>query len=178
MGTVARAEPSTVVTSLTNGHTAQVCADSQHDEPLWLLDTIGVLLGITEGRDLDGIGFFDFGRGAVADEDGLTTPLDDDVLALGDGSEVNLDLGHGEDVGGGGHIDEEVCGREGLMLAPHAIYVASMRQVVLWYQISAQSRESDIPSGPPPTPPLSPPHAPQLTKSLSYIPRHTSKGIW
>lgn len=122
--TVARAEPSTVVTSLTDGHTAQVCADSHHDEPLWPLDTVGVLLGITEGLDLDGVGFFNFGGGAVADEDGLTTPFDDDVLALGDGSEVNLNLGHGKDVSGGGHVDEEVCGREELVLALHAMYVA------------------------------------------------------
>lgn len=31
------------------------------------------------------------------------------VLALGDGGKVDLDLGHGEDVGGGGHVDKEVC---------------------------------------------------------------------
>lgn len=31
------------------------------------------------------------------------------VLALGDGSEANLDLSLGQDVGGGGHVDQEVC---------------------------------------------------------------------
>jgi hypothetical protein len=31
------------------------------------------------------------------------------VLALGDGSEVDLNLGLGQDVGGRGHVDEEVC---------------------------------------------------------------------
>jgi hypothetical protein len=45
----------------------------------------------------------------VADEDGLAAPLDDHVLALGDGSEVDLDLGLGQDVGGSGHVDQEVC---------------------------------------------------------------------
>lgn len=30
------------------------------------------------------------------------------VLALGDGGEVDFDFGLGEDVGGGGHVDEEV----------------------------------------------------------------------
>jgi hypothetical protein len=30
------------------------------------------------------------------------------VLALGDGGEIDFDLGLGEDVGGGGHVDEEV----------------------------------------------------------------------
>lgn len=129
--TMARTEPSTVVTGLTNRHTAQVCADSQHDEPLWLLDTVGVLLRITERLNLDGIRFFDFGGGTVADEDGLTTPFDDDILALGDGGEVNLDLGHSEDVGGGGHVEEKVCGRGGLMLALHAMYVASCDKLCL-----------------------------------------------
>jgi len=31
------------------------------------------------------------------------------VLALGDSGEIDFDLGLGEDVGGGGHVDEEVC---------------------------------------------------------------------
>ena len=31
------------------------------------------------------------------------------VLALGDGGQVDLDLGHGQDVGGSGHVDEEFC---------------------------------------------------------------------
>jgi hypothetical protein len=35
----------------------------------------------------------------VSDEDGLATPLDDDVLAFGDSSQVDLNLGHGQDIG-------------------------------------------------------------------------------
>lgn len=31
------------------------------------------------------------------------------VLALGDGGEVDLNLGHGENVGRRGHVDKEVC---------------------------------------------------------------------
>jgi hypothetical protein len=34
---VARAEPASKVTSLANGHTSQVRADAQHDEPFGLL---------------------------------------------------------------------------------------------------------------------------------------------
>lgn len=70
----------------------------------------------------------------MADEDGLATPLDDDllcvsvdsrlsiswcpwiseycvtyVLALRDSVEVDLNLGHGQDIGRGGHVDEELC---------------------------------------------------------------------
>lgn len=32
------------------------------------------------------------------------------ILALGNGREVNLDLGHGQNIGGRGHVDEEICG--------------------------------------------------------------------
>lgn len=105
MGTMAGAEPSTVITRFTNRHTTQMCADAQHDEPFWLLHTVSVLLGVAERRDLHGVGFVDFGGRAVPDEDGLAAPLDDDVLAFGDGGEVDFDFGHGEDVGGGGHVD-------------------------------------------------------------------------
>lgn len=45
----------------------------------------------------------------MSDEDGLASPLDYDVLALGDGGEGNLNLGLGQDIGGCGHVDEEVC---------------------------------------------------------------------
>jgi hypothetical protein len=31
------------------------------------------------------------------------------VLALGDRGKVNLDLGHGQNVGGSGHVDQELC---------------------------------------------------------------------
>lgn len=70
----------------------------------------------------------------MSDEDGLATPFDDDlnavlknrfnecdgissrigrsthVLALGDGAQVNFDLGHGQNIGGSGHVDEELWG--------------------------------------------------------------------
>jgi hypothetical protein len=35
----------------------------------------------------------------VADEDGLSSPLDDDVLAFGDGGQVDFNLGLGEHIG-------------------------------------------------------------------------------
>lgn len=31
------------------------------------------------------------------------------VLSLGDAVHVDLDLGHGQDIGGSGHVDEELC---------------------------------------------------------------------
>lgn len=129
--TVAGAEPAAVVAGLADGHTTQVGADTQHDQPLRALDTVVVRLRVTEALPLGLAGLGDLVLGAVADEDGLATPLDDDlfwvavradarigidgctyVLALRDGTESNLNLGLSQDVGGSGHVDQEVCKSE------------------------------------------------------------------
>jgi hypothetical protein len=104
---------------------------TEHDEPLGTLDTVLIGLGVTETLPLGSTGLIDLGLGAVTDEDGLTTPLDDDllervldrhtgywkdeaanrntyVLALRDGTESDLNLGLGQDIGGGGHVDQEI----------------------------------------------------------------------
>lgn len=106
--TVARAEPTAVVTGLTNGDTTQVGADTQHDKPLRVLDTGAVLLGISKSRDVDLVCLVDLVLGSVSDEDGLASPLDDNVLALGDRAQINLNLGHGQNVGGSRHVDQEL----------------------------------------------------------------------
>lgn len=97
------------------------------------MDAVLIGLGVTETLPLSLTGLIDLALGAVTDEDGLTTPLDDDllervldrdtgywhvsnevangntyVLALGDGTERDLDLGLGQDIGGGGHVDQEI----------------------------------------------------------------------
>jgi len=49
--TVAGAKPTTEVTCLANRDTTQMRADTQHDEPLRLLDSFGIGLGVSEGFD-------------------------------------------------------------------------------------------------------------------------------
>ena len=95
MGSVAGAEPPAVVPGLADGYAAQMRADAHHDEPLGLLDALGVGLGIAQGLHLDGVGLLNLIGRAVTDEDGLAAPLDDDVLALRDGGEVYFHLRHG-----------------------------------------------------------------------------------
>jgi hypothetical protein len=56
------------------------CSRTQHDEPFGLLDAVLVGLGVAEGGNGDLVGLFDLVGGTVADEDGLATPLDDDLL--------------------------------------------------------------------------------------------------
>ena len=98
VGTVTRAEPTTVcwgptktssvcaslcldhvgvrrrltVTGLTQGDTTQVGADTEHDQPLGSLNTVVVLLRITEGLDVDLVGLVDLVGGSVTDKDGLS----------------------------------------------------------------------------------------------------------
>ena len=81
---------------------------TQHDEPLGLLDSVRVGLGVAESLPLGVLGLLDLVGGTVSDEDGLSSPLDDDVLALGDGGKIDLNLGLSQDICGSGHVDEEV----------------------------------------------------------------------
>ena len=52
---------------------------TKHHQPLRLLDTVSVGLGVPEGLPVGAVGLFDFAGGTVTDEDGLATPLDDDL---------------------------------------------------------------------------------------------------
>lgn len=108
MGTVAGAEPAAEVTGFTNGDTAKVSADTKHDQPLRLLDTVLIGLRITESLPVNLLSLLNFVLSTVTDENGLSTPLDNDVLALGDRIETDFNLGLSQDIGGGGHVHEEV----------------------------------------------------------------------
>lgn len=79
--TVARAEPSPVIASLTNGYATQVCANTKHNEPFWLLGPGGVRFWVAKGFDVDLIRFIDLVWGSVSDKHWLSAPFDDDVLA-------------------------------------------------------------------------------------------------
>jgi hypothetical protein len=60
-----------------------VCAyRTQHDQPLGLLDTVTVGLGVAESLPLGVLSLLDLALGAVADEDGLASPLDNDLLSV------------------------------------------------------------------------------------------------
>jgi hypothetical protein len=53
---------------------------TEHDEPLGTLDTVFIGLGVTESLPLALTGLIDLALGTVTDEDGLATPLDDDLF--------------------------------------------------------------------------------------------------
>lgn len=55
---------------------------TKHDQPLGALDTVLVGLGVTQSLPFGLTGLIDLTLGTVTDEDGLTTPLDDDLLRI------------------------------------------------------------------------------------------------
>lgn len=62
--------------------TVYLACRTQHDQPLGLLDTVAVGLGVTEGLPFGVLGLLDLALGAVTDEDGLASPLDNDLCCL------------------------------------------------------------------------------------------------
>lgn len=55
---------------------------TNHDQPFWFLDALGVGLGVSKSFPFCVFGFFDFVLGAVADEDGFAAPFDDYLYDL------------------------------------------------------------------------------------------------
>ncbi len=55
---------------------------TNHDQPLRLLNTVGIRLRIPQCLDLDALGFLDLCGSSVTDEDGLASPFDDDLYFL------------------------------------------------------------------------------------------------
>jgi len=49
---------------------------TNHNQPLWLLDAIGISLRISKSFNLDVFGFFDLVCCPVADENWLSAPFD------------------------------------------------------------------------------------------------------
>lgn len=60
----------------------RIGSHTKHDKPLGLLNTVLISLRITESLPFNGVGLVDFILGTVTDEDGLSTPLDDDLFDI------------------------------------------------------------------------------------------------
>ena len=84
--------PSSKIARLSNGYASEVSTDAEHDEPLWLLDADIVRLWVTQALPVDLACLVDLLLRTMADEHGLSAPLDDRILALGDARELNLNL--------------------------------------------------------------------------------------
>ena len=91
-----------------NGHTAEVGAHPDDDQPLWFGDPVCVKLRISETGYVHGPYSVDFVLRAVTYEEGLPLPLKYGVLPLRNGGDVHFDLCQCEDVGGSAHGGKEV----------------------------------------------------------------------
>lgn len=69
-------------------------ADSQHDEPLGLLDTLGIGLGVSQRLNLDGVGLLNLVGCSVADENGLSSPFDNDLYFFHRLARINSNWRH------------------------------------------------------------------------------------
>lgn len=82
-----------------------------HDEPARVLDALLVGLGVAQRRQRYGAGLRNLVCRAVADEDGLAPPLDNNVLALRDRGQPDLDLGQRQHVCRRRHGPQEILHR-------------------------------------------------------------------
>lgn len=108
MATVTRAVPTAKVTSFANRDTTQVSADTQHDQPLASLESISIVLWVSQLAHGDRVSFLDLALCSVSDEDRLTTPLDGGVLAFWDGRYIDFSFCEGKDVSRGREVGEDV----------------------------------------------------------------------
>lgn len=98
MGSMAGTVVSTIITSVGNGYTTEMSAHADHDQPLGVLDSVFILLGITKTRVIHGSLSLNFVSRPVADEEWLSSPFEGRVLAFGNIAKLDFDLGEGEDV--------------------------------------------------------------------------------
>lgn len=83
-------------------------ANTKHDQPFGLLGSRLIALGIPHALPVLSPSLLNLRLSPVTNEDRLATPFDDDVLALGNAGELDLHLGHGQNVGGRRHALEEL----------------------------------------------------------------------
>src|SRR5256885_6442960 len=96
---MARAEEAVVSALMGDRDTAEMGADTDHDQPLVMarLDPSLVALRIGQARDRHLAGLVDLLLGPMADVDRLAAPEHLDVLPFGDPGQVDLDRGAGRD---------------------------------------------------------------------------------
>lgn len=114
MGSMTWTKPSSIITGLTNGDTTKVGTHTKHDQPLWLLHSVIVRLGVPHRLPISSPGFLDLIRGSVSDEDGFAAPFNNHVLAFGDASKLHLGFCKGKDISRSSHgLEETSEGRLG-----------------------------------------------------------------
>merc|ERR1719422_207630 len=108
MTAVAGAVVTTKLSGVGDGDAAEVGAHAEDHQPLGVLDTLGVRLGVPQGGGVTRHLGLNLRGGPVSDEQGLASPLEGHVLTLGDVPQLDLDLGEGQHVLGRGPRADEL----------------------------------------------------------------------
>lgn len=111
MRTMARTEPPSEITCLTNWDTTQVGANTEHDQPLGFLRPGLVALWVSKRLPVGCPSLLDLVGRTVTNEDRLPAPFDDYILAFGNIGELDLSLCERKDIGRGGHRLKEASDR-------------------------------------------------------------------
>ena len=112
MRSVARAEPSVVVTRVGDGHAPEVGAHAHEHHPLRIRRSVDVSLRISKRSHVNRDFLLNLTLRPATDEHRLTAPLDGDRLANLDLGEVHFQGRQREDVGGGAHGQKKLEHRE------------------------------------------------------------------
>jgi len=107
---VARAEESLKVALVVERYAAEMRADAEQHEPLGLLDARRVGLRVAHILSIVAESLVNLLGRAVANKERLAAPLERDAVALGDGREVDLDVGHGQHIGRRVHAVQQIVG--------------------------------------------------------------------
>ena len=81
MTSMTRTIVSSKLSGVGDGDTSEMGADTKDDQPLSVLDTLAVVLGVSQGGGVNGNALLDFLGCSVADKQGLASPLEGHVLA-------------------------------------------------------------------------------------------------
>ena len=87
---VAGAVVASELSGVGDGDTSKMGADTKDDQPLGVLDTLAVVLGVSQGGGVNGNALFDFLSCSVSDKQGFASPLEGHVLACNNHIENKL----------------------------------------------------------------------------------------
>lgn len=93
MGAMARTIVASKVSSIRDGDASQVGTHPKDDDPAWVDHSILVVLGVAELCQIHSLLSSNFFLCAMTDKQGLPSPLEGHIFALGDVGELDLNLG-------------------------------------------------------------------------------------
>lgn len=108
MWSVAWAIVASVVTSISDWHAAQVSANSEDDEPLWIFGAIVVVFGVAQRWYWNSLFDGNLFSSTMTNEERLSAPLEGNGFAFWDFSEFDFDFGQSKNISWCTHWSDEL----------------------------------------------------------------------